>query len=370
MLRDKKKSGGSIKREKAKGVSLVDSPTRVAPLTSVKDPPPYGAQHRQDALWKGGNEALPPQRQQFKVGDGETEYQDGNLVMPSWNRPLPGVRLDRPRQLIPGCEWQISPLGRSYFVNHNTGTTSWKKKPVPDRPAGSLTPECIIEGHSECIWSLSRVGTGCNIMSASGDGSIRQWVRDGEPVGEPWRSDGGGVGAMAVCPDETMVVSGSVDGRLWLWNVEEGGVVGDPWEGHSAPVTCLDWSPDAREIASGSEDGTIRRWNPNTGRQIAPPIETRHGWVNAVKCSQRGDKFASCGHDGVIRVWSKDGKLLIEIKGHNDSVYSLCWSKDGAYIFSGSADMTLRKWQSIDGKELDILRGHTGVVTSICLSPD
>ncbi|KAJ8585357.1 hypothetical protein M405DRAFT_772968, partial [Rhizopogon salebrosus TDB-379] len=74
--------------------------------------------------------------------------------MVSWNRPLPGVRLDGPRQLIPGCEWHISPLGRSYFVNHNTQTTSWKK-PVPDRPAGSLTPECIIEGNSECIWSLA-----------------------------------------------------------------------------------------------------------------------------------------------------------------------------------------------------------------------
>ncbi|KAJ8591900.1 WD40 repeat-like protein, partial [Rhizopogon salebrosus TDB-379] len=125
-----------------------------------------------------------------------------------------------------------------------------------------------------------------------------------------------------------------------------------------------------REIASGSQDGTIRRWNPNTGRQIAPPIETGHGYVNAVQYSPRGDKFASCGFDDVIRVWSKDGKLLIEIKGHKSWVNSLCWSKDGAYIFSGSGDMTIRKWQSIDGKELVVLRGHTSYVTSICLSPD
>jgi WD40 repeat protein len=182
-------------------------------------------------------------------------------------------------------------------------------------------------------------------MSASSDGSIRQWIRDGELVGEPWRSDGGEVASMAVCPDETMVVSGSGDGRLLLWNVEEGSVVGDPWEGHSAPVRCLDWSPNARDIASGSQDGTIRRWDPNAGRQIAPPIETGHGWVYAVKYSPRGDKFASCGNDGVIRVWSKGGKLLIEIKGHDYTVLSLCWSKDGAYIFSGSGDMTIRKWQ-------------------------
>jgi WD40 repeat protein len=90
------------------------------------------------------------------------------------------------------------------------------------------------------------VGTGCNIMSASFDGSIRQWIRNGEPVGEPWRRDGGAVMSLAVSADQTKVVSGNVDGRLRLWNVKEGGMVGDPWEGHSAQVTCLDWSPNAR----------------------------------------------------------------------------------------------------------------------------
>ncbi|KAJ8592932.1 hypothetical protein M405DRAFT_811901 [Rhizopogon salebrosus TDB-379] len=53
MLRNKKKSGRSTTRGKVKRVALVDSPTRVAPLTSAKDPPPFGAQHHQDALWEG-----------------------------------------------------------------------------------------------------------------------------------------------------------------------------------------------------------------------------------------------------------------------------------------------------------------------------
>ncbi|KAG2738426.1 hypothetical protein P692DRAFT_20882297 [Suillus brevipes Sb2] len=131
------------------------SPAPVAlPRTSEKEPPPYGAQHRQDALWKGGNEALPPLWHQFQVSD-RTVYQDDTLVISSSKRPLPGVRLDYPGDLVdPECEWHISPFGRSYFVNHNTRTTSWNK-PRPERPAGSLTPERIIEGHSRFIWSLA-----------------------------------------------------------------------------------------------------------------------------------------------------------------------------------------------------------------------
>ncbi|KIK34469.1 hypothetical protein CY34DRAFT_812884 [Suillus luteus UH-Slu-Lm8-n1] len=365
MLNEEAESSTSTRRDEA----LSHLPTRVAHRTSEKNPPPYGAQHRQEALWEGGNEALPPRWQQFEGSDGSTRYQDDTLVLESSNRPLPGVRLDYfPGHLVvPGCEWHISPLGRSYFVNNNTRTTSWKK-PKPERAAGSLTPECIIEGHTECIWSLACLKASCNVISASHDGSIRQWKRDGEPVGKPWYDDGGGMCTMAVSPDEAMVVCGSTDGRLRLWNIKEGSMIGEPWEGHDG-VRCLDWSPNAPEIASGSEDGTIRRWNPDTGRQIAPPIKTSHIWVYAVKYSPQGDKFISGGR-GAICVWSRDGKLLKEIKGHDDVVTSLCWSKDGVYIFSGSLDSTIRKWRAIDGKELVVLRGHTNTVTSLCLTPN
>ena len=189
------------------------------------------------------------------------------------------LNVDHPRRLVvSGCEWHISPQGWSYFVDHNIRTTSWKK-PTPERPAGSLTPEGIIKGHSKCIWSLACMGTSYNVMSASGDGSIRQWTRDGKPVENPWQSDGRSVGSIAVSPDERMAASGSVDGRLRFWNINEGRVVGEPLEGHTATARCLDWSPNGLEIASGSHDGTVRRWNPDTGRQIGPTIETGHGWV-------------------------------------------------------------------------------------------
>ncbi|KAG2741870.1 hypothetical protein P692DRAFT_201726024, partial [Suillus brevipes Sb2] len=51
-------------------------------------------------------------------------------------------------------------------------------------------------------------------------------------------------------------------------------------------------------------------------------------------------------------------------------VMSLCWSKDGAHVFSGSFDDTIRKWRAIDGKELVVLRGHTSSVRSLCLTPN
>ncbi|KAG2065994.1 WD40 repeat-like protein [Suillus decipiens] len=207
-------------------------------------------------------------------------------------------------------------------------------------------------------------------MSTSNDGSIRQWTRDGEPVGKPWNNDGGELGSLAMSPDESMVLSGSADGRLRLWNIKKDSMIGDSWKGHKDFVWSLDWSPDAKEIISGSHDGTTRRWNLDTGRQIAPPTETGHRRVYAVKYSPQGDNFASGGEDKMICIWSKDGELLKKIMDHKDTVTSLYWSKDGAHIFSGSYDATIRKWRSIDGKELVVFQGHTDAVFSLCLSPD
>ena len=45
----------------------------------------------------GGNEALPPQWHLFGVGSNVC-YQDDNLVLASWNPPLPGVRLGELRK--------------------------------------------------------------------------------------------------------------------------------------------------------------------------------------------------------------------------------------------------------------------------------
>ena len=113
MRKEATPGGGTADWREGAGGALVDSPAGVTPLMSVEDPLPYGAQHHQDALWKGekslydihcllnkkpgGNEALPPLWHQFELA-GDAAYQDDDVVMASWDRPLPGVRLGELRK--------------------------------------------------------------------------------------------------------------------------------------------------------------------------------------------------------------------------------------------------------------------------------
>jgi hypothetical protein len=102
-------------RQADRGLPL-DSPGPIPPLKREKNPPPYGAQHRQDALWEGelvdreidqliqyqagGNEALPPMWTERKtVGSAKPVYHDEVFFMSTFQRPLPGMRLGEQRKV-------------------------------------------------------------------------------------------------------------------------------------------------------------------------------------------------------------------------------------------------------------------------------
>jgi hypothetical protein len=78
---------------------------------------------------------------------------------------------------------------------------------------------------------------------------------------------GGWVYAVTFSPDSRLVVSGSSDGTLRLWEVASGAA--RTLEGHGGVVNAVAFSPDGRHVVSGSNDRTLRLWEVASGRQIA-----------------------------------------------------------------------------------------------------
>jgi hypothetical protein len=117
MPHPKTESSTSAKPKQADQGLLSDSPGPVAPLMREKNPLPYGAQHRKDALWEGelvyceidqltqyqtgGNKALPPMWTEGKAeGVAKPLYYDEALFMGTSQRPLPGLRLGERRKVL------------------------------------------------------------------------------------------------------------------------------------------------------------------------------------------------------------------------------------------------------------------------------
>ncbi|XP_056155081.1 NEDD4-like E3 ubiquitin-protein ligase WWP1 [Lampris incognitus] len=77
-----------------------------------------GAKPRQQAPSATSSDPLPPGWEQRKDPHGRTYYVDHNTRTTTWERPQP---------LPPGWERRVDDRGRIYYVDHNTRTTTWQR---------------------------------------------------------------------------------------------------------------------------------------------------------------------------------------------------------------------------------------------------
>ncbi|KAK4182362.1 quinon protein alcohol dehydrogenase-like superfamily, partial [Podospora australis] len=172
----------------------------------------------------------------------------------------------------------------------------------------------------------------------------------------------------------------SIIRRLYMAQVPEWIVrapaLSEDWSGHlqtlSHPsvVRAVTVSPDGRLIVSGSDDNTVRVWDAVTGAERCV-LKGHSSWVNAVAILPDGRLIVSGSRDNTVRVWDAvtDAERRV-LKGHSGAVSAVAISPDGRLIVSGSDDNTVRVWDAVTGAERRVLKGNSSSVSAVAISPD
>ena len=82
------------------------------------------------------------------------------------------------------------------------------------------------------------------IVSGSADNTVRVWdMASGEPIGEPYSGHTSPVLAVAVGELEghPVIVSGSFDHTVRVWDMASGEPIGEPYSGHTSPFWRWRW---------------------------------------------------------------------------------------------------------------------------------
>jgi len=99
-------------------------------------------------------------------------------------------------------------------------------------------------------------------------------------------------------------------------------------------------------LVSGSDDTTLYLWEPAKAKQSITRMTGHSRLINLVSFSPDGNLIVSASFDKNIRLWSRAGKYLATFRGHVGEVYQVCWSSDSRMFVSGSKDSTMKVWDS------------------------
>ncbi|KAG8943527.1 hypothetical protein FRC03_002441, partial [Tulasnella sp. 419] len=227
----------------------------------------------------------------------------------------------------------------------------------------------ILREHNDPVQSVAFSHDSTMIVSGSDDNTVCIWDAVTGSLIKKLEGHNGYVQSVAFSHDSTMIVSGSSDKTLCIWDAVTGSLI-RKLEGHNDYVQSVAFSHDSTMIVSGSDDNTVCIWDAVTGSLIRK-LEGSNGTVRSVAFSHDITMIVSGSSDKTVCIWDAvTGSLIRKLEGHNDFVRSVAFSHDSTMIVSGSSDKTVCIWDAVTGSLIRKLEGHNGAVWSMAFSHD
>lgn len=241
------------------------------------------------------------------------------------------------------------------------------------------------------------------LYTAAMDNTIRMWDTDALECIKVLREKKNEITAMVYLPRANVIITGHENRDLKMWSVDSQQdaylrtVSGQPVHDNtiSALICAASAGDDASQKAmgtsgdlttvgfetliAGSYDRKLSFWKVTVTsdgtamakfERVFQPHEEIDDEILAICYSSTAQAVFTGGNRGIIRKWAFWGvrQLEDEYKGHEDAVIS--FAVDGNILYSGSADCTVRIWETASGYELKVVQVHSVPVQALLVLPE
>jgi WD40 repeat protein len=238
--------------------------------------------------------------------------------------------------------------------------------PSVDAPGGALRMTLV--GAHRSVTCLACDQRHELLVSGSADGMLHLWEWDSGRHeilrGVPRMA----VRGVALSANGKRALSCGADGLMELWDVERRERMARFAAIERRAARAVAMSADASVAITCSREPELLVWSLDE-RAVRHTLRGHAEPVSAVAMSCDGAVAVSGSEDGNIMIWNAiTGTLERRIVGHGAPVNALAVSPDGAVILSGSVDCSARLWDRAMGTCLHSLRGHDASVTAVALA--
>jgi len=184
-------------------------------------------------------------------------------------------------------------------------------------------------------------------------------------------------------PTGQFVYGTAEDMTIQRWRLADGKKVSYPAV-HDSWVRGLAFLDGGKTLVSAGYDGRLIWWSATSDKPVPlRKVKAHHGWIRYLDARPDGKLLATGGHDRVLKIWSAtDGKLIRELPGHQNDIYSTFFHPKEPVVLSGDLSGVVKQWDLKTGKEIRIFDAkelhtynggqqvHYGGVRSMSISPD
>jgi WD40 repeat protein len=222
--------------------------------------------------------------------------------------------LEGPSESIETIEWH--PKGPVLLAGCGDGT-AWMWDVSPKSGGAALQ---VFGGHANAVNVARFTPDGSKIVTGGEDGTLRVW---GPKTGKTLSVIQGhgfheaGINCVQIHADNTLVLTGGQDNIACLSNIATGKVKAT-LQGHNDGVEDVAWVASNPWAVTGSLDGRIGIWDLNTGnnRQF---IENGSAGITSLQCV--GDTIFTSDTAGYIRLWDARSSSLVQtIRASNETI--------------------------------------------------
>jgi len=221
----------------------------------------------------------------------------------------------------------------------------------------------ILSGHTNLVWSLTLSSDEALLVSGSGDTTVKLWDLQTGGVIRTFCGHTDSVLCVSISPDSTTLASGSWDASIRLWGVWTGECL-CVIDGHSERIRSVSFSPtNSQLLVSSSLDHTVKQWDIN-GCQIGP---THEG--DGVAFSSDGTHLVSWWEKVATVRNSESGVVVIKLEAPSGKFNCCCFSPSSEFMAGGAGD-TIYVWDIgySDPHLFKTFVGHTNIITTIAFS--